>query len=63
MALCRVDGEDLEQMMISADGAIDYRFFSKGYYAVAETDARAARRGLWAGEFQSPQAWRKYNPR
>ena len=63
VALCRVDGEDLAQLMISAGWAIDYRFFSKGYYAAAEADARAARRGLWAGEFQQPQAWRKANPR
>lgn len=63
VALCRVDGEDLAQLMVSAGWAVDYKFFSKGYYAAAEADARAAKRGLWAGEFQQPQAWRKANPR
>ncbi len=63
VALCRVGGEDLAQLMVSAGWAVDYKVFSKGYYAAVEADARAARRGLWAGEFQSPQAWRKLNPR
>lgn len=63
VALCRVDGEDLAQLMVSAGWAVDYKFFSKGYYAAVEADARAARRGLWAGEFLQPQAWRKANPR
>jgi endonuclease YncB( thermonuclease family) len=63
VALCRIDGEDMAQLMVSAGWAVDYKFFSKGYYAAAEASARAARRGLWAGEFQSPQAWRRANPR
>ena len=63
VALCRVDGEDLALLMVSAGWAVDYKFFSKGYYAAAEGDARAARRGLWAGEFQQQQAWRKVNQR
>lgn len=63
VALCRVNGEDLAQLMVSAGWAVDYKFFSKGYYAATEADARAARRGLWAGEFQQPRAWRKANPR
>lgn len=61
VALCRVDDEYLAQLMVSAGWAVDYKFFSKGYYAAA--DARAARRGLWAGEFQQPQAWRQANSR
>lgn len=63
VALCRVNGEDLAQLMVSAGWAVDYKFFSKGYYAAAEAGARAAGRGLWAGEFQSPQAWRKAHSR
>lgn len=63
VALCRVNGEDLAQLMVSAGWALDYAFFSKGYYAVAEANARAAKRGLWAGEFQAPQVWRRQNPR
>jgi endonuclease YncB( thermonuclease family) len=63
VALCRANGEDLAQLMVSAGWAINYAFFSKGYYAAAEKDARVAKRGLWAGEFQAPQAWRRQNPR
>lgn len=63
VALCQVNGKDLAQLMVSAGWAVDYKFFSQGYYAGAEATARAAKRGLWAGEFQQPQAWRKANPR
>jgi len=49
--------------MVSAGWAVDYKFFSKGYYTAVEADARTGRRGLWSGEFQQPQAWRKANPR
>lgn len=63
VALCRIDGDDLAQLMVSGGWAVDYKFFSKGYYAEAEAAARAAKRGLWAGEFQLPQDWRKANPR
>ena len=30
-------------------------------YADAEREARAARRGIWAGEFERPEAWRQQN--
>jgi len=63
VALCQVGGEDLARLMVSAGWAVDYKFFSKGYYTAAEADARTGRRGLWSGEFQQPQAWRKANPR
>lgn len=63
VALCRVGGKDLAQLMVSAGWAVDYKTFSKGYYAAAESSARVAKRGLWAGEFQSPQAWRKAHAR
>ena len=45
--------------MVRAGYARDYARHSKGRYAAAERDARAARRGIWAGEFEDPAAWRK----
>jgi hypothetical protein len=32
-------------------------------YVVAENEARAARRGLWAGSFETPRQWRQGHPR
>ncbi len=34
-----------------------------GGYAAAEAQARAARRGLWQGDFERPQDWRRRHPR
>lgn len=63
VALCRVDGEDLAQLMVSAGWAIDYKFFSKGYYAAAEADARSARRGLWLAAHTGRSDTRNQCPR
>jgi endonuclease YncB( thermonuclease family) len=59
VALCRAKGADLGQQMAAAGWAIDYSFFSHGYYAAIEAKARADQRGLWAGSFQTPRAWRQ----
>jgi endonuclease YncB( thermonuclease family) len=32
-------------------------------YPSAEAEARAARRGIWRGDFERPQDWRRRNPR
>lgn len=58
VAQCRVASVDLGEAMVRAGWAIDYRQFSRGAYAVAEGDARAAKRGLWAGRFEAPDRWR-----
>ncbi len=63
VALCRVNGEDLAQLMVSAGWAVDYEFFSEGYYAREEKAARESKRGLWAGDFQPPKEWRKAHSR
>jgi endonuclease YncB( thermonuclease family) len=45
--------------MVRSGWAVDFRRYSKGAYADEEAQARAARRGLWAGEFEVPAQWRK----
>jgi endonuclease YncB( thermonuclease family) len=30
---------------------------------VQETEARAAKRGLWTGDFTQPREWRRQHPR
>lgn len=54
LARCRVDGEDLGRRLVRDGLAVAYR----GYEA-EEREARARRRGLWAGTFQPPEAWRR----
>ena len=63
VATCSVQGRDLGEFMVRGGHALDYRRHSKGRYASAEQEARAAKRGLWAGEFERPSEWRKGNPR
>ncbi|MFN3288538.1 MAG: thermonuclease family protein, partial [Sphingomonadaceae bacterium] len=51
------DGADLGAAMLRAGWAVT---FARGDlpYAALEAEASAARRGLWAGRFERPQAWR-----
>lgn len=57
VAICTVNDVDLGETMVRGGHAVDY--FSRGRYEAAERDARRAKRGLWAGEFQTPSSWRE----
>lgn len=57
VALCRADGHDLGAWLVSRGWALAYRRYSTDYVAVEEA-AKAARRGLWRGEFVPPWDWR-----
>jgi endonuclease YncB( thermonuclease family) len=63
VALCAVDGRDLGDAMVRAGQAVEYTRHSDGRYAKAEREARAAKRGIWAGQFEEPENWRRKNPR
>ena len=58
VALCTADGRDLAEAMVRAGHAVELAEYSHGRYTAAEREARAARRGLWAGTFEPPAAWR-----
>ena len=58
IARCTVAGADLEEWMVVNGWAVAYRRFSLDYVD-QEADARAARRGIWAGEFVKPWEWRR----
>lgn len=62
VARCAADGRDLAEAMVADGWALAYRRHAEDYVA-AEAEAQAARRGLWATDFQPPQAWRDANPR
>lgn len=60
LAICSSNGRELNKEMIRRGFAVT---FGRRYRA-EENDARAAKRGLWASKFQTPQDWRRqYNRR
>jgi endonuclease YncB( thermonuclease family) len=63
VARCDAGGRDLGEVMVRGGHALDLPQHSGGRYAAAEREARAARRGLWAGSFEPPAAWRRQYPR
>lgn len=58
LATCWAGGADLSAWLAEQGLAVAYRRYSKAY-APQEDAARAAKRGLWAGEFEMPWGWRK----
>lgn len=58
VARCFASGEDLNGWLVGQGLAVAYRQYGRDYVA-AEGDAKAARRGMWAGEFVMPWEWRR----
>jgi endonuclease YncB( thermonuclease family) len=64
IAVCHVAGRDLaEEMVRSGFATITERRGSHSPYAEAQAEARAGKRGIWAGRFETPRDWRRANPR
>lgn len=59
---CVVGAADVQQWMVNQGFALAYRRYSKRYVS-AEDSARAARRGMWAGQFDAPWDWRRMQRR
>jgi endonuclease YncB( thermonuclease family) len=53
LAHCSADGKDLGAAMVEQGMAV-----SSGGYFGEQLSARAARRGLWAGDFELPRSFR-----
>ena len=58
VAVCHTKGRDLNAAMVLSGMAVAYRKYSTDY-VVQEARAKAARRGLWAGQFVPPWNWRR----
>ena len=58
IATCHIRGEDIEAWMVLNGWALAYRKYSTDYVG-QEKAAKAARRGIWRGEFVSPWEWRE----
>ncbi len=58
VAVCRAGDDDLNAWLVREGWAVAYRQFSKTYVP-AEDEAKAAKRGIWAGDFTLPEEWRR----
>jgi len=61
VAICKNGSVDIGAEMVSAGLALAYRQYGNDYVAL-ENAARAAKRGLWAGEFTPPWDYRHGTP-
>jgi endonuclease YncB( thermonuclease family) len=58
LAVCRAGQTDLNAEMVRLGAAVAY---IDPRYRHLEQEARAARRGIWAGAFERPEDWRRAN--
>jgi endonuclease YncB( thermonuclease family) len=58
VAVCRVGNTDLGAALVRAGLAVAYRRYGEDYVD-EEREAQAARRGLWAGQFVTPEDYRR----
>jgi endonuclease YncB( thermonuclease family) len=58
LARCRQGETDINAAMVREGHAVAY-----GAYRREESEAQAAGRGLWALDFEKPEAWRRRNTR
>jgi endonuclease YncB( thermonuclease family) len=64
IAVCHVAGRDLaEEMVRSGFATVIDRRGAPNPYGAAQAEARAEKRGIWAGSFDTPSDWRRSNPR
>lgn len=63
LAVCAAGSEaDLGAALVRDGYAVNYDRYTSDY-AAAESEARAARRGIWQGAFERPEDWRRRHPR
>ncbi len=60
VAICKTDEGDLAARLVTLGWALDWPRYSRGAYAQAQADAKAAGNGVWAtGQFVSPSVYRQ----
>jgi endonuclease YncB( thermonuclease family) len=62
IAACVAHGLDVGREMVRQGRAVAYTRYSLAYI-IDEVAARAARRALWAGDFENPEDWRRHHDR
>ncbi len=63
IAVCEAGGRDLAEEMVRAGFATVLERRGSSPYRSAQAEARADKRGIWAGSFETPGDWRRSNPR
>jgi endonuclease YncB( thermonuclease family) len=63
IAVCKAGGRDLAAEMVRAGFATVNERRGPSPYSAAQAEARADKRGIWAGSFDTPSDWRRANPR
>ena len=58
IAVCRHGGRDVNAWLVREGWALAYRRYTRAYVK-EESAAKAAKRGLWRGEFVPPWDWRR----
>ncbi len=58
IAICFIDGKDLNALMVGEGWALAYRDYSEKYVP-QENAAREASKGVWAMRFVPPWEWRR----
>ncbi|ABE62771.1 nuclease (SNase-like) [Nitrobacter hamburgensis X14] len=58
VAVCSIDGEDVGEWLVRGGLAFDWPRYSRGKYAGAQKEAERAGRGVWAGSYVVPRAYR-----
>lgn len=58
VAKCFQRGEDLNAWLVAEGWAVAYRQYGKDYVS-RESEAKAAKRGIWASQFVMPWDWRR----
>ncbi len=59
VATCYLGIEDIGGWLVLNGWALDWPRYSDGKYSAAQAEAKAARRGIWRGEFTVPWQWRQ----
>ncbi len=50
---------ELNYLMVAMGHAVEYKRYSRGEYSKAEKTAKKEKKGLWKGEFDRPEKWRR----
>lgn len=58
----RADGTSVAAWMVEHGQALDWPRYSNGAYAAQQAKAKAAKVGLWVGQFDAPWDWRTSHP-
>ncbi|MBF0160089.1 MAG: thermonuclease family protein [Magnetococcales bacterium] len=59
VAVCQIGRVEINRWMVEQGWAVAYRQYGGKAYVPQEEEARRNKRGIWAGNFQMPEQWRR----